>query len=253
MASRYRNLRGFLQRSRNPESKDYIPTLLMEALYHLPTVSLDSLIGPRPAHLRSQPSIMEDICMPPYVEGMDHDDYGALLAIVHALQPAIVLELGTAYGNTVANICDTSPRTKVYTVNAPAEDQTGLSVTYALTAEEIGRVYKSRGFADRVTQILANTLALDLGQHFAGPVVDLAVIDACHDTDYVLNDFHKVRPFIRPGGLILLHDTHPSMQAHLLGSYRACLSLRRQGYDVRHLAQTWWGVCRIAEVGVRNS
>jgi hypothetical protein len=93
-----------------------------------------------------------------------------------------------------------------------------------------------------VNQILANTLSIDLSAVLSNTAVDLAIIDACHDTEYVLSDFLKVAPYMRPGGVVLLHDTHPSMHGHLLGSYRACMQLRRKGFDLRYLAGTWWGV-----------
>jgi hypothetical protein len=32
------------------------------------------------------------------------------------------------------------------------------------------------------------------------------------------------------------------MRAHLGGSYIACMKLRRQGFDIRHLTGTWWAV-----------
>jgi predicted O-methyltransferase YrrM len=184
--------------------------------------------------------------MPPFVPFRDHDDYSPLLKIAKSLQVKVLLELGTAYGNTVANICREIPQARVWTVNAPPETITGNITTYVLELQEIGRVYKEHGFADRVTQILENTLTLDLSRYFSEACVDLAIIDACHDTEYVLNDFFKVEPFMRPGGLILLHDTAPWPGMHTWDSYKACMQLRRQGFDVRWIRGTWWGVWRKA-------
>lgn len=213
----------------------------------LPTVELEAIV-PRAVEIESP--IMTDICLPPFYRFDDHDDYTPLMKIVKSLQPSIVLELGTAHGNSTANICRQSPGTKIYTVNAPVEEQTGTLTTYDLTVEEIGRVYRAHGFGERVVQIFANTLHLDLSQYFDGPSIDLAVIDACHDTDYVINDFHKVRPFVKPGGIVLFHDTFPSLTpSHLDGSYRACLKLRREGHDIRHLNNTWWAVWVNDEAG----
>src|SRR5205823_1006557 len=93
-------------------------------------------------------------------------------------------------------------------------------------------------------QIFENTLDLNLAEYMPLASVDLAIVDACHDTDYVVNDFLKVRPFVRAGGVVLLHDTHPSMAGHLAGSYTDCLLLRRQGFDIRQLTNTWWAVWR---------
>ena len=183
--------------------------------------------------------------MPPFYAGK-HDDFGALMSIVATLRPGLLLELGTAYGNTVANICRECPNTRVYTVNAPAEDMSGKLTTYGLTREEIGSVYQRYGFSDRVVQIYCDTLQLDLSGYLAGAVLDLAIIDACHDPMHVVNDFLKVVAYVRPHGLVLLHDTHPSMSQHLWGSYVGCMILRRSGYDIRHIADTWWAVWRKA-------
>ena len=74
-------------------------------------------------------------------------------------------------------------------------------------------------------QILSNTLDLDSRGADEG-TVDLAIIDTCHNPEYVVNDFHKVRPFMSSKGIVLFHDTHPSMKDTLRGSYMACMLLR---------------------------
>jgi predicted O-methyltransferase YrrM len=206
----------------------------------LPTTTLEHLTGRPPSKLLASP-LLDDICMPPYV-GAPHDDFNALLAIADWVGPTTILELGTAHGNTIANLCQRFPLARAITVNAPAEEQTGHIITYTLRSEDIGRVYRKYNFGDRVTQLYCNTLDLDLRSTIRDPVVDLAVVDACHDTEYVVNDFYKVEPFVRRGGVVLFHDTHPSMYGHLHGSYRACMLLRQERYDVRHIDGTWWGV-----------
>jgi predicted O-methyltransferase YrrM len=198
-----------------------------------------------PQHLETQPvlaPLLDDICLPPYFGATDHDDYTVLMSIAAVLQPTVVVELGTAYGNTVANISRHCPAAQIYTVNALADDQTGEMTTFALGRGEVGRVYRKYGLERRVIQIFSNTLTLDLSRYFSKSVVDLAIIDACHDTEYVLNDFRKVLPFLSERGVVMLHDTHPSMRAHLIASYRACMALRRTGSDIRHLRNTWWAI-----------
>jgi predicted O-methyltransferase YrrM len=212
---------------------------MLAARHRLPTIALQSLAA---AGVVVPPPIFDDMCMPPYIGEGDHDDFAPLLKIARSLDAHVILELGTAYGNTVANLCRALPACRVYTVDAPAELQSGRDVTFSLRPDQIGRVYRQYGYADRVVQILANTLSLDLAPYLGGACVDLAIVDACHDTEYVMNDFLKVQPFIRPDGVVLLHDTHPSMSGHLLGSYRACMRLRRRGFDVRYLENTWWAV-----------
>ncbi len=187
--------------------------------------------------------IMEGICMPPYLY-KKHDDFGALMKLAKFTNAKTIVELGTAHGNTSANLCKNCPDAKVYTVNAPVEAMTGDMTTYDLSKEEIGIAYRNSGYSNRVVQIFENTLHLDLSKYFKEPIVDFAIVDACHDTDYVINDFHKVLPFMKADGIILLHDTHPSMEDHLGGSYVACMELRKEGHDIRHVANTWWGIWR---------
>ena len=111
----------------------------------------------------------------------------------------------------------------------------------SVNRREIGRVYRKHGFESRVRQLFQNTLSLNLSEHTPTASIDLGRIDACHDTEFVLNDFYKIRDFVRPDGIVLFHDTHPSQNGHLAGSYRACLLLRKAGFDVKWIEDTWWG------------
>lgn len=211
---------------------------LLSSLCALPVNGLESLTNPQ---VSVKPPIMDDIALPPYFGNDDHDDYTPLMKLAQGRQPKIILELGTAHGNTVANLCRHCPGAKIYTVNAPADEMTGDVITFSLGSEEIGRVYRAHGYGERVTQIFQNTLELDLTRWLPAGSVDLAIIDACHDVRYVLNDFRKVRPYMATGGLVLFHDTHPSLAKHTVSSYLATLLLRLRGYDVRHIRDTWWG------------
>lgn len=183
MRQKLRTLSTLMQNYYREKTSRFGPRL-MQVAYGLPTVQLSDIVR---ENIEVKLPIPDDICMPPYHGPSDHDDYSPLMMIVKSLQPKIVVELGTAHGNTVANICRECPQTKIYTVNAPIGDQSGIMTTYQLTREEIGRVYRAHSFADRVVQIFMNTLDLELSGFIDSPIVDIAIIDACHDTDYVLN------------------------------------------------------------------
>lgn len=172
--------------------------------YLLPTITLDQIV-PKPVEL-AEP-ILDKICLSPHHSPSDHDDFFPLMSIARYLQPRVIVELGTAFGNLTANLCRQVPSAKVFTVNAPVEDQTGEKVTYQLTRQDIGRVYREHGYAGQVVQIFHNTLTLDLGEYVEDGTVELAIIDACHDREYVLNDFLKIRRFIRP-------KRHPAPSRH---------------------------------------
>jgi predicted O-methyltransferase YrrM len=216
--------------------------LRIMALKHgLPSIDLADLTGP-PRATYDQEVILERICMPPYAYPWKHDDFGAIMRIAETLNPKVILELGTAYGNLTANLCRKCPNATIYTIDAPVDNQTGRYVTYSLSRDEIGEVYRTSGYSSRVIQVYSNTLTLDLRPYFPRPTIDLAIIDACHDRNYVLSDFYKVKAFIRTGGAILLHDTHPSMHRHLAYSYAACMELRKSGFEIRHIRDTWWAI-----------
>jgi hypothetical protein len=207
--------------------------------YRLPTVNLQEVA---PDTELVAPAITELLCLPPYFEGTtDHDDASPLFTLIRHFAPKVVLELGTAQGATVANICAISDA-RVYTVNALPEQMEGDIVTFTLTKEEIGSIYRKHGYSERVTQIYENTWKLDLLRYIPPNSVDFAIIDACHDVDFVINDFHCVLPVLHDRSVVLFHDVHPSMRDHLLDSYVACMCLRREGFNIQHLDGTWWGI-----------
>jgi len=122
------------------------------------------------------------------------------------------------------------------------EQISGKNITYSILKEDIGRVYKKYNFDDRLILLYENTVEIELFDYFKKESIDLAIIDACHDTKYVINDFIKIHPYVEDSGIILFHDTHPNMKGHLVGSYYAAMILRSKGYDIRHLSNTWWGI-----------
>ena len=244
---RLRELRDFRNHWRYKklvEQLRNLPAQFTQVVYGLPSIALNTLV---PEQVTPEEPVLDGLCLPNHHEGPGHNDLVPLLKILKYKQPAVVLELGTAHGNTTANICRQCPAAKVYTVNALPEQISGDIITFALTRDEIGSVYRKNGYSSRVQQVYANTLELDLSSYLKKKSVDLAIVDACHDTPFVLNDFLKVAPYMKPGGMVLLHDTHPSMEEHLLGSYRACMYLRKKGYDIRHLQDTWWGVWQVPQ------
>lgn len=204
----------------------------------LPEISLSSLI---PNLNIQEPLITEKLSMPPYLGIKDHNDITPLLGLVKSLHPARVLELGTAYGTTVANICAIS-QAMVYTVNALPEQLDREAVTFTLTKDEIGYVYRKYGYGDRVVQIYENTRNLNPVDYMPPHCIDLVIIDACHEVDCVISDFLMVQPVIHNKSIIFLHDVNPNLQEHLIESYVACMYLRKLGFNLMHLQDTWWGI-----------
>lgn len=208
-----------------------------ERCFRLPRIRLRSLV-PESFHL---PVLITDGRNLPTTSVWGHDDLEPVLQLTMALRAKVAIEFGTAYGNTAANLCLAGVE-RVITVNALPEQTSGVIRTFDLTENEIGWVYRKHGYKQQVTQLLCNTLDVNLRESIPESSADIAIVDACHDYDFVIHDFLKVAPFIRPGGIVLLHDTEPTEWEHLGSSYWACMHLRRSGYDIRHLEGTWWGI-----------
>lgn len=192
-------------------------------------------------HQDISPVFIEEICLPPFRGDESFDDYSVLFSILDFHRPKVILELGTGYGNTTANICAMMD-SQVFTVNALPDQISGRVTTYSLTNEEIGKVYRTQGFSQRIVQIYEDTKKMDLSRLVSEKSVDFAIVDACHDSDYVLSDFLKIQPLMAPGSIVMLHDTHPSMEKHYIDSYIACMYLRKLGHNIKYIKNTSWAI-----------
>lgn len=212
--------------------------------FQLPLLDIEEI---SPNATPVQPVIFDHLCLPPYHGPQEHNDIVPLLTLIDYFKPKTFLEVGTAHGATVANICALS-EAKIYTINALPEQLDGIYTTFALTRNEIGCVYREHGFSDRVTQIYLNTWKMDLSPYLDEKTIDFAIIDGCHDTEFVINDFHCVFPYLSPSAVVVFHDVGRSkpepMYSHLDDGYFACMYLRKMGFNVCLIKNTWWGIWR---------
>lgn len=205
--------------------------------FQLQPVDITDLIDTFREH---KPAFLDNICIPPYLGDSSFQDYSILISLIRDLKPKYILELGTAHGNTVANICAESDAT-LFTVNALPQQIDGNIITFTLPREEIGKVYQTNGFQDRVFQIYENTRNLNILNYVNPKSIDFAIIDACHDMEFVINDFQKVYPALSDQAVVLFHDTLPANEHHYLDSYLGCMYLRRQGFNIKHIKNSSWG------------
>lgn len=187
-----------------------------------------------------KPTYYDEICLPPHVGNKELNDYPFLFSLIAQVQPKRILELGTAHGSTIANICAVS-NAEIYTINALPEQIEGNLITYTLQKNEIGSVYRKYGYSDRVVQIYENTKKINILDWVKPKTIDFVIIDACHDAEFVVNDFLKILPAVSENCVVLFHDTHPDYTRHYLSSYIGCMYLRCLGFDVIHIEDTSWG------------
>lgn len=163
-------------------------------------------------------------------------------------EPGILLEIGTALGQTTALMAVNSPGSIVYTVNIPPEELAdgGVLTTGGVPLDDIGRYYRVAG-CNNVRQIYANTL--NWTPEF-GPI-DVALVDGCHDADFVFNDTRKILEQSRPGSIVMWHDFNPELAAvyHWIDS--VCTGIERlyaEGFlkgRILHLQDSWVGLYRV--------
>ncbi len=118
------------------------------------------------------------------LEILDHPAWIRHLAFW--IEPRLYVEYGISSGRCVEQIAPLCRQ--VWGVDlAPYETKTANYSHYHMT---------TRQFHDTILQVKK-------------PVIDLAFIDACHESDEVMQDFEELFPFIAQNGFICLHDTYP--------------------------------------------
>lgn len=160
------------------------------------------------------------------------------------------LEIGTSTGMATALMAYNAPLSKIYTINIPPEEiisgEGGKNTTIALEKEKIGYVFRQKGFTN-IEQIYANTLNWIPNIE----TVDVAFIDGCHDTDFVVNDTIKCLKVMKPGSYILWHDFNPDLVENYNWIGDVCLGvekLYRMGVlknRTLHLKDSWIGIYRV--------
>ncbi len=177
-------------------------------------------------------------------------DAESLSVIARNCNPAVCLEIGTAYGHSTALLAGNAPASRIYTLNIPPEEiasgEGGKATTVAIDREQIGSYYRQRGFTN-ITQIYANSARWtpDIGQ------IDLAFIDGCHDMEFVYNDTRKVLPYMKPGGFIVWHDFSLAWAPMSYWVGDICRAVNRLMADglitgyVYHVRDSWMGVHQV--------
>jgi len=214
-----------------------IPSLKLPfAAPSLPEIDPEEIVG----NMETIEPILDEICMPPFYGPNTNRDYPFLMNLARKIQPNCIFEFGTASGNTVANLCKYTSAS-VVTLNAVVANTSGDHRTYDLAKEEIGGVYKKYSYQDRVQQIYCDSMNF-VPEANTNAKFDLVIIDACHDFEHVLNDFLSIYHLLNPGGYVLFHDCDKSMLGHLEGCWRACTHLRKAGFNIKKVRDTWWAL-----------
>ncbi len=134
----------------------------------------------------------------------------AIGAMVRALQPRRILEIGTFEGNTTVNLAANAPaNARVFTLDLPPDWSRRYKLdvpdmqSNAATGNHTGRQFTDTPYAERITQLWGDSAQFDW-DHLAP--LDFILIDGCHTYKYAVADTRNALRVIRPGGTIVWHD-----------------------------------------------
>lgn len=119
--------------------------------------------------------------------------------LVQTLKPETTVELGVDYGFSLIELARYNPGNTIGIDNFQGDFQAGLRDV----REEAKKNILESGFGISL-MVMPFDEGLDI---FDNDSIDLLHIDGAHDYESVKHDFETWFPKVRPGGVILLHDT----------------------------------------------
>jgi cephalosporin hydroxylase len=135
----------------------------------------------------------------------------ALLGVVRGLRPDVIVEIGTHRGGTL--VCWSAvatPSAHIVSIDMPTDEWTPLGAREG----DLARVRSRLQPGQRLTTIAGDSHASStfarLSEALSGAPVDLLWIDGDHSLAGVRQDFEMYGALMRRGGVIALHDVHPS-------------------------------------------
>ena len=132
--------------------------------------------------------------------------------IVKCMQPETIFEFGTFDGTTTLQMAVNSPHeARIYTLNLPSgEVETVCPIgTSELdlnlpSSVQSGIKFRDSPEAAKITQLFGDSAQFDYTPYYGQ--MDLILIDASHEYDYVKNDTEQAMRMLRKDGVILWHD-----------------------------------------------
>ncbi|HEX9046386.1 MAG TPA: class I SAM-dependent methyltransferase [Verrucomicrobiae bacterium] len=206
---------GYTSREICAEVKPFEPLSakkVREQYEAIPVVTLADLVGGFRPQIQLTVTLEEDGAMP-------LNDRVALLAILVALNPVEVLEIGTFMGNTTRAMAETLETATIHTVDLPPDFSAASGAASLLPKDDfhlidrrsVGREFRDEPCAERIRQHFGDTAEMDFKQFGKATFF---FIDGSHTYEYCKNDSEKCLALCPRGGTFLWHDcdlTHPGV------------------------------------------
>jgi len=175
----------------------------------------------------------------PYEDGaLPDQEARALLALLVATGPKVILEIGTYHGATTLRIAHQLPTSQIHTIDlslADAAQGPYLSDQHLITKRHlVGGHFLSRPQYANITQHYGNTHSYDF-RRLGNP--GFFFIDGSHSYFYVHNDSNKCLALCGDKGVFVWHDADPNHP----GVLQLLEEWRRLGRDVRLIEGTRLG------------
>lgn len=139
-----------------------------------------------------------------------HAYYAALRDIVRALQPGVVLEIGTWQGTSAAAFAAGNAYAEVITIDHHSDPGDEENQKRTLEAcDEFPNISYIQGCSTEMVYLLkaGTTFALPTVEEFLdGRKVDILFIDGWHGGEFARADFDTYAPFLAPGALVICDD-----------------------------------------------
>ncbi len=157
--------------------------------------------------------------------------------LIVALQPSLIVELGTHWGEAYFTFCQTVQEHGLsclcYAVDHWQGDE--HAGHYGEEVFEEVSQYNNR-FYRQFSYLLRRSFDEALTQ-FAEASIDLLHIDGLHTYDAVTHDFRNWLPKVKPGGFVLLHDICPRHQD--FGVWRLWEEIKSEVPDTFEFHHSW--------------
>lgn len=156
---------------------------------------------------------------------------------VAAIQPKVIVELGTRGGGSLFILAQTSPALEVLvSIDLPGGIHGG---GYAAPRAKLYQKFVANKPDCRLDLVRLDSQKPSTVEHLkrllGGRPIDFLFIDADHRYEGVKRDFELYQPLVRPGGLIAFHDIRPNIQDQDTQVYRLWDQLKAEGRDVEEI------------------